>query len=269
VTATAARLVLVGGHESAGGADLVRFERLLPGAVAVRSGRRLHDVVGSAQDAGEVVVVVPMTFGRDPTMVADAAKTLRWLAPRRPGTLALTAPFGVADHLTARLRAVAGALRASDPDAALIVTARASNPFDDAELHRVAHLVRAHGAGIEVMVATLDVDAAITASVERLRLLGFARSTAVPAGFGRGLDVDADAPGLAGMAQHGALMSDGAVARIVVQRVEAARHDLLHGRDGIDAGLAADHGHGYAHSHTHDDGPPHDHRHDHDAHTHA
>ena len=96
------RLVLVGGHESDGGADLVRFERLLPGAIAVGAGRRLDSVVRHELGHDGIVVVVPMTFGRDPTMVADTAKTLRWIATKHRGAVALAAPFGVADHLTAQ-----------------------------------------------------------------------------------------------------------------------------------------------------------------------
>ncbi len=268
MTSTAPRLVLVGGHESGDAVDLVRYERLLPHAVATRPGRRLHDVVSSAvadPTAGEAVVVVPMTYGRDPAMVADAAKTLRWIAAKHPGSVVLAAPFGVPDHLTARLRAVAGGVRAADAHAALVIVARTSNPFDDAELHRIGHLVRVHGAGAEVVIATLDADAAVAPVLHRLRLLGFERSVVAPAGFSRGLDVNLDDPSCAGMTQHGPLMSDSAVVRIVTERVEVARHDLHHGRDGIDAGLGADHGHGYAHSH----GLAQDRRHSHEpAHSH-
>jgi hypothetical protein len=274
---TATQVVLVGGHESDGGAALARFEHLLPGAVALPPGRRLHDAVTRARAAGDTVVVVPMTYGRDPTMVADTARTLRWIADREggPPAVALAAPFGVPDHLTARLRAVADRVRTDDPGAALVVAARAGGPFDDAELHRVAHLVRVHGADVEVAVATLGGDAAdgadLALALDRLRRLGFARSVVVPAGFAPGLDVDAGRAGLAGMTQAGPLMGDAAVARIVTERVEAARHDLGHGRDGIAAGLAADHDHGYAHSHAapghdHHGGPAHDHPHDHHDH---
>ena len=261
MTSSAPRLVLVGGHGSGDAAELVRYERRLPRAVAVRPGRRLHDVVSAAVSDGETVVVVPMTYGRDPAMVADAAKTLRWLAVKHRGSVALAAPFGVVDHLTARLRAVTGAARARDPHAALVVAARASNPFDDAELHRIGHLVRVHGAGAEVVVATLDADGEVAGVLHRLRLLGFERSVVAPAGFSSGLDVDLDDPAFAGMSQHGTLTSDSAVARIVTERVEVARHDLHHGRDGIEAGLAADHGHGYAHSHGSGQDNDQDHRH--------
>lgn len=257
------RVVLVGGHESDGGADLVRYEEQVPRAVAVRPGCRLHDVAMAALDAGETVVAVPMTFGRDPTMVADTARTLRWVTERWGGAVALAAPFGVADHLTARLRAAAGAVHARDAGAAVVVAARAGDPFDDAELHRIGHLVRVHGAGAEVAVATLDRDAAVAGALDRLRRLGCERSVVVPAGFATGLDVDPSDPAYTGMTHAGPLLGDGAVARIVTERVEAALHDLDHGCDGIAAGLGADHDHGYAHSHAPADGDGHTHDHDH------
>lgn len=259
MTSTGQRIILAGGHESADSADLARFAPLLPQATVTPPGRRLHDIATAGVLAGDTVIVVPMTLGRDPTMVADAAKTLRWLARTHGGSLALTAPFGVADHLTARLRAAANAVHARDPGAALVVAARASNPFDDAELHRIAHLVRVHGAGIEVIVATLPTDDAIVATLDRLRLLGVERSVVVPAGFAHGLALTDGLPGLDGMTEHGPLVPDSVVARIVADRVGAARHDLHHGRSGIEAGLTADHGHGYAHSHHHHDDAGHTH----------
>ena len=242
----AAAVVLVGGHESDHGVDLVRFEQAL-GATAVGSGRALADAVGPALDGGGPVVVVPMTFGRDPSMVAEAARTLRWLAPRRPGHLALAAPFGITDHLVAHLRAATRRALERDPGTAVVLVARASNPFDDAELRRVAHLVAVHGAGAEVAVATVEHDADVAEAVRRLRLLGAERTTLVPAGFADALDVDVTA--WSATTFSGPLVGDAAVARIVAERVATARHDLGHGRDGIDAGLLADHDHGYAHTH--------------------
>ena len=247
------------------GAPISRpFEGVVPRSTAVAVGRRLHDVVGAALDAGDTVVVVPVTFGRDPTMVADAAKTLRWLATTRRGALALTAPFGGPDHLVARLRAVVRAVGDRDPGAAIVVAARASNPFDDAELRRIAHLVAVHGAGAEVLAATVVADTELAAPVERLRRLGFPRAVVVPAGFARAFGVDPAAAAFVGTTFHGALLGDATVARIVAERVAAAVHDLDHGWDGIDAGLGADHDHGYAHSHDHEGG----HDHGADPHTH-
>jgi hypothetical protein len=94
-------IVLVGGHESNDGADLLRISEQVDGAISASPGRAFHNSVSAALEAGETVVVVPMTFGRNPTMVADTAKTLKWLADKHPGRIALSAPFGQLDHLTA------------------------------------------------------------------------------------------------------------------------------------------------------------------------
>ena len=264
----AARVILVGGHESADGADLARFEDARGVAVSA-PGRALHNVVSAHLDAGETVVVLPMTFGRNPTMVADTAKTLAWLGPRHPGRLALAAPFGQPDHLVAWLRTAANRARAVDPETALLVVAPHSNVFDEAELHRLAYLVAAHGALPDVAVAIADDSAALSAHVKRLRLLGARRVAAVPAGFAVGLpETDAE--------DIGPLMSDAAIDRVIRTRVRDALAALAAGHDGIDAGLAADHGHGYAHSHAFEEsqqghaGHPHPHTHSHShPHTHA
>ena len=267
--------VLVGGHESADGADLARFEPLVDGSRAARPGRRFHDLVSAALADGDTVVVVPMTFGRNPTMVADTAKTLRWLGAKHPGRIALAADFGTIDHLTAWLRTAANAVRADDPTAGIIVAATRSNPFDEAELHRIAYLVAAHGAAGEVFPAIVD-DDGVAPVVARLHRLGIERSVVLPAGFAAASAEPFGTGQLAGARFGGALMSDAAVARTVRDRVAAALADLAAGRDGIAAGLDADHGHGYAHSHafahehTHADGTTH--AHDHDgvhAHVHA
>lgn len=251
-------VVLAGGHESNDGADLVRFAQQPAVRVALGRGRGLHDAVTASRAAGRPVVVVPMTMGRDPTMVAEAAKTLHWLARKQHAAIALAAPFGIADHLTARLRSVAREVAAQCPDAALLIAARSSNPFDDAELHRIAHLVRVHGAGLEVAVATFDHgSAALDDAITRLRRLGFDRITVVPAGFDGSFEIARVLADPAGVSEHAPLTSDTVVHRIVADRVDAALHALRHGDDGIDTGLSADHGHGYAHSHAgaHDHGP--------------
>lgn len=268
--APAARVILVGGHESADGADLARFEDA--GRIGVSPpGRALHNAVSAHLDAGDTVVVLPMTFGRNPTMVADAAKTLAWLGPRHPGRLALAAPFGQADHLVAWLRTAANRARAVDPETALLVVAPSSNVFDEAELHRLAYLVAAHGALPDVAVAIADDSAALSAHVHRARLLGARRVAAVPAGFAVALP-ETDAEDL------GPLMSHAAIDRVIRTRVRDALAALAAGVDGVGVGLAADHGHGYAHSHAFEESQrghaghthPHPHTHSHPhPHTHA
>ena len=258
-----ARVVLVGGHESAEAADLERFAALIDNAVASAPGRGLHNLVSRALEDGETVVVVPMTFGRNPTMVADTAKTLQWLAPKHPGRVALAAPFGQSDHLTAWLRTAANRARATDADTALLIVGAPSNPFDEAELHRLAYLVATHGALGEVGVAIADDGEALDAAARRLRLLGAERIVGVPAGFADGLpaaDVDFAGP----------LMGDPAVGRVIRARVRDALAALAAGHAGIADGLMADHGHGYAHSHAFDEqGGAHGHSHTHPhAHSH-
>ena len=264
------RVILVGGHESADGADLVRFADVAEHVSVAAPGRGLHNTVSAFLEAGDTVVVLPMTFGRHPTMVADTAKTLKWLAPRHPGRLALAAPFGQSDHLVAWLRTAANRALAADPHTALLVVAPRSNVFDEAELHRLAYLVAAHGALPEVAVAIADDAAELSAATERLRVLGATRVAVVPAGFAIALP-STDASDL------GPLMTHAAVGRVVRTRVRDALAALDAGHDGIDVGLDADHGHGYAHSHAFEAGEaahghPHPHAHPHShahAHTHA
>ena len=260
---TAVRVVLVGGHESSDGGDLARFDDVDERVSVATPGRGLHNALTAFLDDGETVVVLPMTFGRNPTMVADTAKTLKWLAPRHPGRLALAAPFGQPDHLIAWLRTAANRARATDAGTALLIVAPRSNAFDEAELHRIAYLVAAHGALPEVAVAIADDVDAVSAAEQRLRRLGAIRVAAVPAGFAAHLPVT-DAEDLS------PLMSHSAVRRVVHTRVRAALAALAAGSDGIDQGLAADHDHGYAHSHAFEEsqGLTHSHPHPH-PHTHA
>lgn len=256
-----ARVILVGGHESAGGADLVRFEADIDGAISASPGRGFHNTVSAALAAGETVVVVPMTFGRNPTMVADTAKTLAWLAGTYRGRIALTSPFGQPDHLTAWLRTAANRAKVKNPVTALLIVAPPSNPFDEAELHRLAYLVATYGALGEVGVAIADDEAGLAASLERLRRLGAERIVTAPAGFAATLpssDAEYTEP----------LMSDAAIVRVIRTRVRDALLALETGHDGISDGLMADHGHGYAHSHVFEEGQGTGHSHGH-SHTHA
>lgn len=263
-------MVLVGGHESAQGAELLPLADTAPGLVATAAGRPLHNVLSSLlADDERPVVVVPMTFGRNPTVVADTAKTLKWLEGAGGGRLVLADAFGSIDHLTAWLRAAATVVRGRTPDAAVVIGADAANPFDDAELHRVAHLVRTHGAGNAVEVALLHDDADVAQALHRTRLLGNERAVVVPAGFRRAMPLPWGEGAFAGAEFYGPLLGEQAMLRIIRERSRHALHELSHGRTGIESGLQADHGHGYAHSHAFDDhGHGHDHGHDH-GHTHG
>ncbi|MEU4296193.1 sirohydrochlorin chelatase [Kitasatospora aureofaciens] len=265
-------VVLAGGHESDGGRDLVGL--VTPsGAPAGRgpvvhaaaaAGRPLAEAVRSALAAGDgPVCVVPMTLGRDPKLVADTARALRWLADDEGrGRLALTAPFGAAEHLIGWLRAAAASAGGGD---AVLVTAPAAGPFEDAELFRIARLVRQYGRHRLVEVAFAGGDPGSAEGAERCRLLGADRVTAVPASFGPALPADLRD---SDVRDGGPLLRPSAIAGVVAARTAAALHLLGHGEDGILAGLDAEHGHGYAHSHGpggghHSDGHGHGHGHKH------
>ncbi|MCJ0869530.1 sirohydrochlorin chelatase [Streptomyces sp. AP-93] len=250
-TESAASVILAGGHE--GGAA----------AGAVHPGRPLAEAVRAALAASpEPVCVVPMTLGRDPGLIADCARSLRWLSREEgPGRLALAPPFATVDHLTAWLRTAAlKAVREAPDTSAVLVTAPAAGPFEDADLFRVARLVRQYGHHRWVEVAFDGGDPDLAEGAERCRLLGAGHIGLVRAAF-------APPAGLpAGVLDTGPLLSDAAIAQVVRARAQEALHRLAHGQDGVAEGLDAEHGHGYAHSH----GPGGDHVHVHDhEHDHA
>ncbi len=251
-------LVLVGGHESRDGralAALAAWPELLgePPLRIAAAGRPLAAAIG--QKAGTQgfrgpVVVVPMTLGRDPRLVADTARTVRWIARDRPErAIVLTAPFGTPDHLVSWLRA---ACRTHPSDTAILIAAPASDPFDDAELHRIAALVRVFGTHSLVEVALLTPgDHALQAGIERCRRLGADHVAVVPASFGT--PAGAAAP----------LLAPVAVASVISARVaKACRRLAESGEDGVSAALEADHHHGFAHAHDHDNNHGHGHTHD-------
>jgi sirohydrochlorin cobaltochelatase len=250
-----ATVLLSCGHESAGGSVLAE---LAPFAPVLPAGRALGEAVSAAlQRTSEPVCVVPMTLGRDPRLVAESARALRWAGAEsgHPQRVALTAPFATVDHLIGWLRAAALRFRqAPDEVRGLLIAALSGGPFDDAELFRIARLVRQYGRHQLVEVAIVGGDPDVAAGVERLARLGADRVGLISAGFGpiRGEFDDSGAP----IDDAGALLGTAMLAQVVTARVAAALHGLGHGDDGIAAGLHAEHGHGYAHSH-------HDHTHHH------
>lgn len=232
--ASGATVVLAGGHE--GGAA----------AGAVSSGRPLTGAVREALAASpDPVCVVPMTLGRDPGLIADCARALRWLGREEGrGRLALAPPFATADHLTAWLRTAAlRAIREAPDTSAVLVTAPAAGPFEDADLFRVARLVRQHGHHRWVEVAFDGGDPDLAEGVERCRRLGADQVGLIRAAF-TAADGVPD-----GVLDTGPLLSEAAIAQVVRARVQEALHRLAHGQDGIAEGLDAEHGHGYAHAH--------------------
>ncbi|QCX27824.1 cobalamin biosynthesis protein CbiX [Nocardioides jishulii] len=270
-------LVLVTGHES-DRADFGPATAGLSAEVLTCSRRVVHHVVRSAlASTDDVVMVLPMTWGRDPGLVADCAKALQWFATIEEGEprLALCESLGTPDHLVAHLRKAVRTTASRRPGAGVLLTARSENPFDDAELHRLAHLVRTHGSEVQVEVACvrpgLETED-LARAVDRFHRLGADEVVVVPAGFAR------TCPEVAQFERvhfYGPLVADPALGRTIDDRMSLARHRLGHGYDGISAGLLADHDHGYAHSHEvqgdhHHGGGGHDHaHHDHAHHDHA
>jgi sirohydrochlorin cobaltochelatase len=236
------------GHESVGGTAL---PELTPPAEVLPVGRALTEAVSTALEwAPRPVCVVPMTLGRDPRLVAESARALRWAGAEsgHPHRVVLTTPFGTADHLTAWLRSAA--LRFERAPAAargLLITAPTGGPFDDAELFRIARLVRQYGRHQLVEVAFTAGDPDIAEGIERLTRLGAERVGLISAGFGPVSTgtVNVSVP----VDDAGPLLGSAMISRVVQARVVAALDGLARGEDGIAAGLHAEHGHGYAHSH--------------------
>ena len=271
-------VVAVCGHESEGGGAL---RALLaagsgPGPDAgpgelpvslVTGGRELLQCVRDLlrrQEAGdrqEPLCVVPMTLGRDPELVADAARTLLALSVEERERVVLADPFGTAQHLVGWLRAAANQVPV---EAGLLVTAPSGGPFEDAELFRIARLVRQYGRHRIVEVAFTDGDPDPAEGVRRCRLLGAERVALLPAAFVQPRPRPADAGAIVPV---GPLLSAPALLRVVDARVTAARSRRRdRGESGMAAGLSAAHGHGLGHAHSHgehDHGEHHSHSHSH------
>lgn len=234
------------GHESMGGTALPE----LPAEV-LSVGRALSESVSAALErAPRPVCVVPMTLGRDPRLVAESARALRWAAAEsgRPHRVALTAPFGTAEHLIAWLRSAAlrfecvpGAMRG------LLITAPTGGPFDDAELFRIARLVRQYGRHRLIEVALASGDPNIAEGIERLTRLGAQRVGLISAGFG---SASPETPS-ASVDDAGPLLGSAVICQVVQARVAAALDGLARGEDGIAAGLLAEHSHGHPHTEHH------------------
>lgn len=264
------RVIAVCGHEAAHGEALRDLEAL--GVVVVSSGRELYRAVAEHRPGTGQVCVVPMTLGRDPRLVADTARTLRALPSdggSRETRVLLAEPFGTTTHLIAWLRAAAGRVPATS---SVLVTAPAGDPFDDAELYRVASLVHRYGRQPLVEVAFMGGGPDPAEGVRRCLLLGADRVVLLPAAFAvpevPAVPDTAGRPG-ARIGCTGPPVPRAALTRVLAERVaDARRRWNERADDGITAGLSAadDHGHG----HTHPPGEGHDHGHEHGTgHTHA
>jgi hypothetical protein len=237
-----ATVVIVGGHEGGGA---VVLEPLAEHGAVLRSssaGEGLERTVNQALDCDDLpVCVVPMTLGRDPKLVADTARTLIGLTGAAAGGAAagrimLAEPFGNATLLTGWLRvAVARAAAAADaPDVAVLLTADTADPFDDAELFRIAHLVRVQGTVPWVEVAFRDGDPSVAEGVDRCRRLGAHQVALVSADFRSNTF-------LPGVIDGGPLLSPATISGMLATRITSALFRLNRGDDGIATGLDADH----------------------------
>ncbi|KAA0019483.1 sirohydrochlorin chelatase [Antrihabitans cavernicola] len=238
---------------------------LCDGEQSSSAGRDLTNAIAqAATDAPGPICVVPMALGRDPRVIADSARAANWAVDNGlSGRIALTAPFGTADHLIGWLRAAATRSPVG-PDRALLITAPASNPFDDAELFRIARLVRQYGKHRWVEVAFVDGDPDIADGIDRCRRLRAETVRLVPAGFG--VSASPDILARPDTEDGGPLLASGAIRGVITARVAVALDRLAHGDNGIHVGLDAEQGHGYAHSHGQ---TGHGHGHSHGAHTHS
>lgn len=246
-------MVAVCGHESDGGRTL--RDLLGPQVPSVAGGRELFQHVRELRGQDERVCVVPMTLGRDPELVADAARTLLALSPEERSGTVLAEPFGTAGHLIGWLRAVAARLPVRR---ALLVTAPSGDPFVDADLYRIARLVRQYGRHRTVEVALIGGDPNPTEGVRRCLALGEERVILLPAAW-----VTPDVPDPEHAEPAGVLLPPSAVTGVLDARVrEAWRRRDEHGDDGVSMGLAAAHEHGHNHSHG-SGADPHGHAHGH------
>lgn len=242
--AARAAVVIVGGHEDGGHVAVDPLVEYGPLLCAASAGRQLDESLYQALDGTDLpVCVVPMTLGRDPGLVAGIARTLTALSRGAgAGRVVLAEPFGTAALLTGWLRvAVAGAARRhGGTDLAMLVTANAANRFDDAELFRIARLVKVQEGLPWVEVAFRGGDPDLAEGVDRCGRLGARRVAVIPADFGAGTDIP-----MPGVIDGGALLSPSAISGMLATRIAGALLKLSRGDDGIAAGLDADHGHGH------------------------
>lgn len=242
VDAARATVVLVGGHE--GGAEVSLEPLTEQGPLLRTSPVQLEETVQQALDSADLpVCVVPMTLGRDPGLVADVARKLFGLCGAEvAGRVVLADPFANATQLTGWLRVAvnqaAGHLDATD--LAALLTADAANSYDDAELFRIAHLVKELVDAQWVEVAFHGGDPDLAEGVGRCRQLGARRVVAIAAGFGPALRTP-----MPGVLDGGMLLSPSSISGMIASRVDSAMLKLSRGDDGIASGLDADHEHGH------------------------
>ncbi|WP_295628673.1 hypothetical protein [uncultured Corynebacterium sp.] len=263
------RIILLAGPEVV---DVDRWREelpaLLPGhdAVMADSAAGAADAVkNSAADCpARPHVVVPLTTGRHPTTIADAARALRWVRDRAGARVCLSAAPGDATRTVSALRANIG--RHVPEGAWALVVSTPLDAFADAELFRLARLAATHKSA-PVEVAFDDRDGAfptIAQGIDRCRALDAGTADAEVRVLRADLTLapaDGEIP----------LWSRPVLSTLLGLVADAAMDALRAGDDGIDPALDADHGYGYAHSHgdeEHEHGHSHAHSHSH-AHAHS
>ncbi|MFC3849616.1 hypothetical protein ACFORJ_05505 [Corynebacterium hansenii] len=258
-----ARIVLLAGPEVTDpGAWSAALPDLLPGrdAILVSTAAEAADAVAPGRSGGSPArphAVVPLTTGRHPATIADAARALRWARDAGGARVCLSSALGDATRTVSALRANIG--RHVPAGTWALVASTPLDAFADAELFRLARLAATHKS-TPVEVAFDDRDGAyptIAEGRDRCRALGAAEV--------RVLRADLTLEPAAGEV---ALWSPPVLSALLSLTTDAALDALQSGCDGIDAALDADHGHGYAHSHGHEEGHPHGHGHGH-SHDHA
>jgi hypothetical protein len=239
-----AAVVLVGGHEGGGTAAVGPSMERGP-LIRSASARRELDVAVRQvlKDTDLPVCVVPMTLGRDPQLVADSARTLMTVAGGvGAGRVVLADPFATATLLIGWLRVAV--TQAVEPlglaDMAVVLTARAANRFDDAELFRIAHLVKVQTELPSVEVGFRGGDPDLADVLDRCKQLGARHFAVIPADFRPAVETP-----MSGVIDGGPLLSPSMISGMLGTRIAAALTRLSQGDDGIAAGLDADHDHGH------------------------
>ena len=217
-----------------------------------------HHAALRTSSAGTPIVVMPLTSGRNLTLIADTAKVCQWFTHTHPEAPLLLAPAPLHDVPTvAWLRAALRTLT-TDADLAVICSA-AIDPFADAELFRLARLAWTNSSGADVLVAFDDAYPSISQVVAPHQALAAASASSQKIAVIR---ADLRAP-----EGQTPLLRSRALSQAIAASLANALHLYRdHGDNGIAAALLADHAHGYAHSHgedSHSHGHTHHHSHGH------
>ncbi|WP_058234928.1 hypothetical protein [Devriesea agamarum] len=256
------RTILAVGRESADGAAL---EVPYPTATTAELGQSIHHLMSSSPEADDLelgarepICIVPMTLGRDPVLIADTARAARWLRDQHSAPVCVSEPFGSPAHLITWLRAALTKQSGpADDKHAVLVIGPSIDPFQDAQLFRIARLVRQHSGYPLVEVAFDGGDPDPYQGLQRCQRLGAEQVIALNASWNQ----PEDRPDQ--LIDGGRLLGAQAVQFVLRSRIADAQAAWDRGDDGIAAGLLAGHDDGFAHSHGSDHEHPHSHEHEH------